>query len=341
MTRSLSNSSDEAIRNLVAAKRSPFHEGERALQTALGVRETVEKMGQRVIRDHLPIEHGSFYSALTYILIGSVDNLGRPWASMLTGRAGLMQIPDSRSLTLNALPHNNDALKENLKPGSKVGLLGIDYANRRRNRLSGAIRSARDGQIQIDVHQTFGNCPMYIQARDYQPTDAHSAEESPDEVEIVDQLDDAAKQLITCADNFTIASHNTQANDRDVRNGVDVSHRGGKPGFVRINSDTSLTFPDFRGNRHFNTLGNIAVNGRAGLLFIDFLSGDVLQLTGSATIDLSSDDIEQFKGAQRLVHFTLEKAIRLKNAIPGRWQFIDYSPALARTGSWASDQASG
>src|SRR3546814_14766932 len=65
--------------------------------------------------------------------------------------------------------------------------------------------------------------------------------------------------------------------------GADVSHRGGRPGFVRVTEDDGrsvLTIPDFSGNQFFNTLGNIAINPRAGLLFVDFATGDLLTLTG-------------------------------------------------------------
>ena len=58
-----------------------------------------------------------------------------------------------------------------------------------------------------------------------------------------------------------------------------MSHRGGKPGFVGVQGDT-LAIPDFRGNRFYNTLGNLLGDPRAGLLFVDFASGDILQIQG-------------------------------------------------------------
>jgi hypothetical protein len=224
-----------------------------------------------------------------------------------------------------------------------LGLLGIDYAPRRRNRLAGAVASTDGNAIQIDVHQTFGNCPMYIQAREYLPPDDEQVE--TDEATRIrekggfktfTQFDNTARSIILEADNFYIASNYADPDESDVRHGADVSHRGGKPGFVRINNERSLTFPDFRGNKHFNTLGNIALNGRAGLLFIDFTSGDALQLTGTAVIDQDSPDIQSFTGAERLVHFELETGSLLRKAVPGDWHFIDYSPRLAKTGSWGN-----
>jgi predicted pyridoxine 5'-phosphate oxidase superfamily flavin-nucleotide-binding protein len=317
-----------------AAQKSPFHRGERQLQTALGVRDKVEKMGQRVIRDHLPEQHAEFYAGLPFVFLGSVDASGRPWASMLTGQPGFMHSADPSTLQIDAWPVAGDALRDNLAVGTRLGLLGIDYAPRRRNRLAGAVAATDGNAIQLDVHQTFGNCPMYIQARDYLPANEAQGDSGEGDFETFTKFDNTARALIMEADNFYIASNYADPDATDARHGADVSHRGGKPGFVRINNERSITFPDFRGNRHFNTLGNIALNGRAGLLFIDFATGDALQLTGTATIDQDSSDIQHFAGAERLVHFELENGALLRKAVPGQWRFIDYSPRLAKTGDW-------
>ena len=119
-----------------------------------------------------------------------------------------------------------------------------------------------------------------------------------------------------------------------MTHGADVSHRGGKPGFVRIDDDKTLTFPDFTGNYHFNTMGNILLNPRAGLLFIDFEEGDLLYLTCSAEIIWDSEECRAFSGAERLVRFTLDEGVLVESAMPIRWDFVDYSPSLDHTGSW-------
>ena len=103
---------------------------------------------------------------------------------------------------------------------------------------------------------------------------------------------------------------------------------------MRIDDDRTLTFPDFTGNYHFNTLGNILLNPRAGLLFIDFQNGDLLYLTGHAEIIWDSAERSAFTGAERLVRFTLDEGILVEDAMPIRWKFLDYSPSLEKTGSW-------
>jgi ferredoxin-NADP reductase/predicted pyridoxine 5'-phosphate oxidase superfamily flavin-nucleotide-binding protein len=312
---------------------SPFHRGEQEIQTRLGVRDTIENVGQRFIRDHLPGEHQQFYEQLPMLMVGSVDDSGRPWASVLVGHPGFLKSPDPRTLDIHARPIFGDPLNGALETGAQLGILGIDLAARRRNRMNGSITSQEDGFFRVSVGQSFGNCPQYIQARDYEflPGVAHIGEART--VHHLTSLDARAKDIIAAADSFYIATH-LAGDKNDAANGTDVSHRGGKPGFVRIDDDKTLTFPDFSGNYHFNTMGNIQLNPRAGLLFIDFENGDVLYLTCSAEIIWDSEERRAFTGAERLVRFTLDEAILVEKAMPIRWDFVSYSPSLEQTGSW-------
>ena len=312
---------------------SPFHRGEREIQSRLGVREQMENFGQRVIRDYIPDEHQQFYAQLPFLLLGSVDESGRPWASVLVGRPGFVHSPDPQTLEIEAPLIFGDPLGNNLATGTPVGILGIEYQTRRRNRMTGEVTSISEAGIAINISQTFGNCPQYIQARGFEilPDIDSIGEARP--LQPLSSLDDRAREIIATSDNFYIATHFSEDRN-DASHGADVSHRGGKPGFVRIEGDRGLTFPDFVGNYHFNTLGNIAVNPRAGLLFIDFESGDLLYLTGSAKIIWDSEDRRAFVGAERFVSFTLEEGVLIENALPIRWNFLEYSPSLEQTGSW-------
>ena len=77
----------------------------------------------------------------------------------------------------------------------------------------------------------------------------------------------------------------------------------------------------------FNTLGNLAVNPRSGLLFIDFERGHTLQLTGRAEIIWDADRTAEFVGAERLVAFEIDRVLAIANANSRHWQFVEYSPA--------------
>ncbi len=313
---------------------SPFHRGEKEIQSRLGVREQIENVGQRFIRDYMPGEHRQFYAQLPLLLVGSIDKSGRPWASVLVGHPGFMKSPDPRTLEIHSRPFFGDPLNENLAQGVQLGVLGIDYSTRRRNRLNGEVSLVEEGCFKINVGQSFGNCPQYIQARDFEILPAVDQPGDPRPVRHLQGFDERTREIISQADNFYIATHLSD-NSEDLTHGVDVSHRGGKPGFVRIDDDKTLTFPDFSGNYHFNTMGNILLNPRAGLLFIDFENGDLLYLTCSAEIIWDSEERRAFTGAERLVRFTLDEGILVEDAMPIRWNFLDYSPSLDQTGSWS------
>src|SRR5262245_30120365 len=139
--------------------------------------------------------------------------------------------------------------------------------------------------------------------------------------------------MIRRADTFFIATaHPAARGDAAPAHGVDVSHRGGKPGFVRVDDERTLTFPDFRGNFFFNTLGNLAVNPKAGLLFIDFETGDLLYVAGDAEIICDDAEIDAFEGAERLVRFHVRELKRVEASLPLRWSKAELSPFLERMG---------
>ena len=312
---------------------SPFHKGEQDIQTRLEMREQIEDIGQRFIRDHLPDEHREFYAGLPYLVVGSVDAAGRPWASLLAGRPGFISTPDAKTLAIATRPTFGDPLNEALIDGTRLGFLGIDYQERRRNRLTGRLIGVDENGMRVHVDQSFGNCPKYIQARTVELGDGLDAIGDERPVHALERLDERSQAIIAAADHFFIAT-NYSADDDDSAQGTDVSHRGGKPGFVRIDDDATLTFPDFTGNNHFNTLGNILLNPHAGLLFIDFATGDLLYLACSASVIWEGEELTAFTGAERLVRFTVEHVRLVENALPLAFSFVEYSPFIEQTGSW-------
>jgi predicted pyridoxine 5'-phosphate oxidase superfamily flavin-nucleotide-binding protein len=308
----------------MSSDESPYHEGECEMQARVGVRERVEAMGRNSIRAFMPDQHRTFFTQLPTFFIGSSDARGRPWASVLVGRPGFLQSPDPKRLDVNAHPLAGDPLALNLRDGGTVGALGIEFHSRRRNRLNGKVELTADG-FAIHVDQSFGNCPQYIQARQFLFREAHS----PVAARTLDAIDGDARAIVERADTFFIASQHLGAGE-DRRNGVDVSHRGGRSGFVRVADARTLVWPDYRGNFMFNTLGNIAADPRAGLLFVDFESGDVLQLTGRAEVLWEWDHGDpHWRDAQRLVKFTVDEGVLLKDAVALRWDFLSQAPQFA------------
>ena len=305
---------------------SPFHAGELAIQARLGVQARMDQQGRRVIRDYLTEQHQQFFAQLPYVIVGSVDNAGRPWASILVREPGFLSCLDDRTLRVAAKPCFGDPLAHILTDGMDIGLLGIELHTRRRNRLNGVVTAIQADGFEIRVGQSFGNCPQYIQSRRREPKAFNCP--TPSRVHSIGSLGKPERAMIAAADTLFIA---TAYQDRSAGTaaGVDVSHRGGRPGFVRVNDDQTLTIPDFSGNHHFNTFGNLELNPRAGLLFLDFVRGDLLYLTGTAQVIWQGYEISAYPGAERLLRFQVERGDRVEAGFPWHWTDPEFSPFLS------------
>lgn len=310
---------------------APFHAGERAAQAKVGVAQRMAEIGQRVVRGVMPQQHREFFPLLPFVVLGAVDAQGQPWATLLAGSVpGFVTSPDETTLRIDALPPAGDPLAGLLDPGAPLGLLGIELPTRRRNRANGRVGQRDDAGFSLDVTQSFGNCPKYIQTRELLPGPAAAATgASPRRAA---RLDAGMQALVRTADTFFIATH---AVGEGANGGSDVSHRGGRPGFVQVSGDgTSLTWPDFIGNSFFNTLGNLVAQPRAGLVVPDFASGSLLHVAGHAEIVWDGPQVEAFAGAQRLVRLQVDEALLRPGALPWRWRLLEPSPALEGTGRW-------
>jgi ferredoxin-NADP reductase/predicted pyridoxine 5'-phosphate oxidase superfamily flavin-nucleotide-binding protein len=277
---------------------SPFHAGEVALQTAVGVAERMEAFGRRVIRDHMPDQHRDFYRQLPFIVLGAVDAAGDAWVTLLSGQPGFMTSPDPKHLAFTTHPDPQDPATAALVDGAAVGLLGIELHTRRRNRMNGTVRGLSDKGFAVAVEHAFGNCPQYIQQRDF--------------------------AFVREPDDFADAppAQSLDMDDPRARN--------------MISADGSLTIPDFAGNFHFNTFGNFMLNPKAGLVFPDLATGDMLHLTGDAEVVLESDEIAAFQGAERLWVFRPRKVVLRAGASPLRFAMRadGWSPNSLMTGDW-------
>ncbi|HEY1151113.1 MAG TPA: pyridoxamine 5'-phosphate oxidase family protein [Pseudoduganella sp.] len=292
---------------------SPWHAGELAIQSSVGMAEKMDLIGRKVIREFMPDQHRQFFEQLPFAVFGAVDAQGDVWATLRAGEEGFLHSPDPQRL-LATLPRvADDPADAGMEHGAAIGMLGIELHTRRRNRLNGTLLRGEGGEAEILVDESFGNCPQYIHVRDYR------YERSVDEPSGLPPVsaqkpDTMARRLIESTGTFFVASYSDEGPRR-----VDVSHRGGMPGFVHVDDDGTLTIPDYSGNRFFSTLGNILLNGKAGLVFPDFASGGLLQMSGDAWIVLDSAEVARFAGAERLWRFKPRRIVWREDALPLRW----------------------
>jgi len=308
-----------------------FHAGERALQARVGVSQRLAELGPQLIRTAMPVQHQRFFEGLPFLVTAGLAEGGQPWASVLARAPGFIQALGADRLQVQARFAAGDPLAGSWQAGAPFGMLGIEPASRRRNRANGRVVALSSQGYELSVQQSFGNCPKYIRAR----TPCWCGPGPVPTFERRGGLNDADRRLIRQADTCFIASaHPCAGNSATAAEGVDVSHRGGRPGFVRVHDDGSLTLPDFSGNQYFNTLGNLLLNPRAGLLFIDFVHGDLIWVAATAELIDAGPDLAAFAGALRLLRLQPTAVIRAAQALPLRWADGEPSPAVAGTGVW-------
>lgn len=312
-----------------------FHPGEVLLQEKVGLAERMAEVGPKVIRRFMPEQHRAFFEGLAYVIIGGLGHANQPWATVLYGAPGFIRSPNEMLLRIKALPSQGDPLFNKLTPGTPVGILGFEAHTRRRNRANGIVLQADNDGFYVHILESFGNCPKYIQAREATVAEALTTEQSPSTH--VQKLDDSMRHLVGNADTFFIASAHPGAEEEDDY-GVDVSHRGGNPGFVKLEETSEgldrLVIPDFVGNFFFNTFGNITLNPKVGLLFIDYSSYDILHIEGDAELILDGPAIDTYQGAERLFTVTVRSAVRRPSSLPLKWGPVEPSPFLEHTGRW-------
>ncbi|MAE67083.1 MAG: pyridoxamine 5'-phosphate oxidase [Phycisphaeraceae bacterium] len=298
----------------------PYHEGEKAIQARVGVREIASRNG-RAVNTQIMAGALKFIAQQPMAILGSMDEAGAVWASVLGGAPGFAVAPDPATVTFDlarAASHPRDPLWANLERQPQVGGLFIEPGSRRRLRVNGRLRHDGDDALRLEVAEAYPNCPQYIQRRHLRAATVDSPDPVGGPFSTGDSFGPDQRQWIESADTFFIASaHPTR--------GADVSHRGGPPGFVRVLDARTLRVPDYQGNSMFNTLGNLAVHPAAGLAFIDFESGRVLQLTGRAVIrwDLAEDDAQPTGGSARYWDFKVDRWIEAGMSRPLEAEFLD------------------
>lgn len=296
---------------------SAWHAGELALQRRAGVAARMAEVGSRFVRDHMPQQHRDFFAELPLVFTGIRDDAGQPWASLLAAPAGFAHSPTPQSLRLEAPLLPGEPAAGAWRAGAPVALLGLQAHTRRRNRMNGWITQAGPWGCEVRVGQSFGNCPKYIHPREA----AHGRTSGDVRVRGGTRLDADAARIVGGADTFFIASaHPDAGRTSDPSAGVDVSHRGGPPGFVRVQDDGTLLAPDYTGNSFFNTLGNLQLDPRCGLLFLDYAGGDRLHLACRATLLQEPPDPVQWPGALRLLRFEVDRIAHVRGGLPLQWR---------------------
>ncbi|EEY21906.1 oxidoreductase FAD/NAD(P)-binding [Verticillium alfalfae VaMs.102] len=232
----------------------------------------------------LPRPYAARIAAAPLLALGTLDAEGRPWTTLWGGAAGVAgamgpgllgvraRVDAAHDPVLRALWGGPVVDEQVVRSGDKVvSGLGIDLQTRDRVKLMGRLvaGAVAQGEVQmaVRVEGSLGNCPKYLNGR--------ALVARTPEVEGVEDgfpLSARARRVVDQADLFFLSSgHGT---------GMDTNHRGGSKGFVRIGRNdegaVELIYPEYSGNRLYQTLGNLQANPLVGITIPDFDTSDVL-----------------------------------------------------------------
>lgn len=323
--------------------RIPFHDGEIQVQQRLGVHERVMTYGPQVIRPYLPDQHRDFYQNQPFLVAAARDNRGKLWSTLLFASnpkqvSKFISSPDPKTLVIESKLLPGDALEGSLWQGSDLGILGIEFATRRRNRVNGRILSNDGQKFEFKVDQSFGNCPQYIKPRDWwtatsKPRTSSFDSETfdcgnRDEASRTNQLTIEQIDSVQAAESVFLAT-GYRGKGEDPRFGNDASHRGGTPGFLRVSKDGKRLFlPDYAGNNMYQSVGNLMKDPAMGISVPLYEVGGMIQMTGRARVHWEDDEddddpevsVSDFPAALRWIEFFIDEIVEQPAGnFPIRW----------------------
>jgi predicted pyridoxine 5'-phosphate oxidase superfamily flavin-nucleotide-binding protein len=280
-----------------------FHEGEVATQRRAGVEAAAKRLENMLGANGLSAGAAQFLTKQRFAALTGRDREGALWISPLSGQPGFLR-GAADVLQIAAVPRQGDPLHR-MPTGHQVGLIAIEFAARRRMRINGSLVASDNAGMTVRVDQAYGNCPQYIHRRDVNVVAVAAPSEKSRHAASLSAADQA---MIEASDTFFLGT--THPN-----RGSDASHRGGPAGFVRVDSPNRLWWPDYPGNNMFNSFGNLAVDDEAALLFVDFVTGASLQLSGTAKVEWTSPGADgDDGGVGRRVAFTVGSVVTGKPA---------------------------
>ncbi|KAK9772935.1 hypothetical protein SCAR479_10445 [Seiridium cardinale] len=296
-----------------------------------------------------------YYKRITnspLVAFGTLDQLGRPWTTIWGGEVGFCRpiaqgvlgvntkadslfdpvVQETFAVAAEGSQEREIVDEQLVKPegGKAMAALSIDLETRDRVKvagrfIAGAVISQTDSgvgelQMAMQVEETLGNCPKYLNKKHITPHTPRPQLLSQDSGLPLPQV---AVEVLQKADLFFISSKHGNGN-------MDVNHRGGPPGFMRLFRNDSgavtLVYPEYSGNRLYQTLGNLQKDPVAGLVVPDFETGNVLYVTGRTTTLIGDKAAAYLPRTKLAVKIDVEEARFVKDGLPFRGDVIDYSP---------------
>jgi predicted pyridoxine 5'-phosphate oxidase superfamily flavin-nucleotide-binding protein len=280
------------------------HPGELSVQHRAGVNGVAH--GSATVGRQVP-EVAEQFLLEQHMIVISAENDGALWTTALVGEPGFIDTLDETTFKIGAELPAEDPLFGTFDAPVDVGMIAIEPETRRRMRINGRAHMHHDGLL-VHADQVFGNCPKYISTRrgtlvDLPPVTTRATGTTLTREQVA---------WVGSADTFFVGTTAPGL-------GADANHRGGNPGFIDVEPER-LSWPDYVGNSMYMTLGNLDLDPRAGLLFIDFDNGHSLHVSGRAKVDWDEARAAEWPGAQRVVDMEIDQVVQLDHRVALRWE---------------------
>ncbi|RMZ87827.1 hypothetical protein DV736_g4947, partial [Chaetothyriales sp. CBS 134916] len=327
----------------MAFEAQEWHEGENRIHELTGIRRDGNPNAP-----FLTPRAANMVQRYSLLALGTLDEDDNIWCTVWGGQPPFMKplaqsilaistrVDASHDPVVQALFKGKDEgeVIKTSDPGPMIGGLSIHLEVRGRVKLYGRMiagaLSASDGQgeapnhgksgevqLVVRIDQSLGNCPKYLNKKfisSHEPSSKLSSTAT--------HLTAEAIGVIRQADLFFVASAHAHED-------MDCNHRGGPPGFIRVYqpqdslAPTQIVWPEYSGNNLYQTLGNLIVTPKAGIVVPNFDTGDVLYLTGEAQVLVGADAARVIAKSKLAVSFTVTAARLVENGLPFRGKLMD------------------
>jgi predicted pyridoxine 5'-phosphate oxidase superfamily flavin-nucleotide-binding protein len=151
-----------------------YNRGSRDLQERFDTRRLADRLDERTVREHIDDDDRTFIEARDMFFLATADEEGKPQCSYKGGDPGFVRVLDERTIAFPVYDGNGMYLSAgNVLLNPHVGLLFIDFENRKRLRLNGIASVADDDPllaaypeaqmvVRVQATEVFPNCPRYI-----------------------------------------------------------------------------------------------------------------------------------------------------------------------------------
>jgi hypothetical protein len=301
--------------------RDVYHEGEIAVQQRTGERAIAERRAA-MVGERLVEGARVFLAEQELVAVSAIGPDHALVASVWCGDRGFLRSDESgeRVAVISKLDRTLDVdpVRPLLREDVPFGMLAMDLESRRRLRINGRVERLDLAGLSVRVGEVFGNCPKYIQRRSRSDVDADGTASPP--VVSGHAVDAARRAFIERTDTAFVGSIHE-------RRGLDISHRGGRPGFIVVEGDRVLRIPDYAGNAMYLTLGNFEVDPRAAVALVDFERRRVLSISGSAVATFGVEGLRSATGGTgRHWSLTVERWVEFSLPPSMAWTLIEPSP---------------